>query len=95
MPLSSDVTAVHRTNPNGPDAVDEKHKPRRDWRDSVELRATLQGVQAPELQFLRSDFRSMAAPTLRAIDTVPQRHSNRPITVILRQLVEGHWWGDF
>jgi hypothetical protein len=91
MPLSSDVRAVHRTNLDGPDAADEKHKPRRDWRDSVELPATRQGVQAPELQFLRYDFRSMAAPTLRAIDTVRHRHPNRPITVILPQLVEGHW----
>jgi amino acid transporter len=91
--VSPDVTALHVTAIEGPDAQDYEEKLRREWREYVEQPALRSGLKPPVLQFTASDFRSMAAPLLRAIQDTQLHSPHRPITVILPELVEGRWWG--
>jgi hypothetical protein len=45
------------------------------------------------LQFVSSEFRSMTGPLLRAIEQARDQSPERPVTVILPELVDGRWWG--
>jgi amino acid transporter len=91
--LSPDVIALHLTALEGPDAQDQEEKLRAEWREFVEQPAVKMGLKPPQLQFISSEFRSMTAPLLRAIQDVYRRSPGRPVTVILTELVEGRWWG--
>jgi hypothetical protein len=66
---------------------------RDEWRECVEEPARRLGVTAPRLVFVGSEFRSMTAPLLRAIQAVRRDSPGRPVTVILPELVDGRWWG--
>jgi amino acid transporter len=91
--LSPDVTALHMTALEGPDAEDEQGQLGQDWLDLVEQPAIQAGLKPPRLQFVSSEFRSMTAPLLRAIQDLQRQFPDRPITVILPELVDGRWWG--
>jgi amino acid transporter len=91
--LSPDVIALHIRALEGPDAEDEEWRLRREWREFVEQPASRAGLRPPRLQLVTSEFRSMAAPLLRAVQDVQRRSPGRPVTVILPELVEGRWWG--
>jgi amino acid transporter len=91
--LSPDVIGLHLLALEGPDATDRKTALQREWRELVEQPATEAGLPPPRLQFVTSEFRSMIAPMLRIIQDVERRSPNRPVTVMLPELVEGHWWG--
>lgn len=90
--LSPDVIALHVTALEGPDAEHES-KLREDWHAFVEEPAMKTGFARPRLQFVSTEFRSMTAPLLRSIQEIQRRFPNRPMTVILPELVEGRWWG--
>jgi amino acid transporter len=90
--LSPDVIGLHVAQLGGPDADDHAQALREAWRTFVEGPAGAIGLR-PQLRFLSSEFRSMTAPLLRAIEDVEQHHPARPVTIILPELVEGHWWG--
>ncbi len=51
------------------------------------------GLTPPRLNLVSSEFRSITAPLLRAIEGAQKRHPGRPVTVIVPELVEGRWWG--
>jgi amino acid transporter len=91
--VSPDVTALHVTDLDGPDAQDHEQKLRSEWQDCVEEPARQSGLRPPRLEFVRSDFRSMTAPLLRTIRKVQRESSDRPVTVILPELIDGRWWG--
>jgi len=91
--LSPDVTALHLTNLEGPDVEDQQARLRQDWHEFVEQPALRMGLEPPKLRLLPSEFRSMTAPLLRAIQDAERRSPGRPVTVILPELVEGRWWG--
>ncbi len=91
--LSDEVTALHLTALEGPDAEDRQEKLRAEWRSFAEAPAIRAGVKPPQLRFVSSEFRSMAAPLLRTIQFVQERWPGRPVTVVLPELVEGRWWG--
>jgi amino acid transporter len=90
--LSPDVTALHVTNLEGPD-VEEQTRLRQEWHEFVERPALQMGLAPPKLRLLSSEFRSMTAPLLRAIQDAKRRSPERPVTVILPELMEGRWWG--
>ena len=90
--LSDDVTAVHITALEGPDAEDQQEALRRQWREFVEEPAARAGLEPPRLRCVASEFRSTAAPVLRAIEEVRRRCPHRTVTVILPELVVGRWW---
>lgn len=91
--LSPDVTALHVADLEGPDAEDRCSEFRQAWHEFVEQPARRTGLQPPRLQLVRSEFRSIVAPLLRAVEAVQRQHPGRPITVMLPELVEGRWWG--
>ncbi|MBV8592471.1 MAG: amino acid permease, partial [Acetobacteraceae bacterium] len=91
--LSSDVTALHVVAVEGPDCEDEEDKLRKAWRECVEQPAMRSGLRPPKLRIVSSEFRSITAPSLRAVQEAQRQHPGRPVTVILPELVEGHWWG--
>lgn len=91
--LSPDVTALHMTRLEGPDAEDREGKLRAEWREFVEQPAMKIGLPPPRLHIVSSEFRSMTAPVLRAVGEARHRCPHRPVTVILPELVEGRWWG--
>ncbi|HEY0418956.1 MAG TPA: hypothetical protein VGC80_05510, partial [Acetobacteraceae bacterium] len=40
-----------------------------------------------------SELRSVVALLLRAIQDIEQRFPDRSVTIVVPELVEGHWWG--
>ncbi|MFZ0017810.1 MAG: APC family permease [Acetobacteraceae bacterium] len=91
--VSPDVTALHVAALEGPDAQDHQQKLRSEWQDCVEEPARRLGLRPPGLEFVKSDFRSMTAPLLRTINKVQCERPDRPVTVILPELIDGRWWG--
>ncbi len=93
MRLSPDVTALHVISVEGPDAEDTEDALRREWREFVEQPAVRAGLVPPRLELVSSEFRSVVAPLLRAVEDVQRRFPGRPVSVVLPELVEGRWWG--
>ncbi|HEX3350046.1 MAG TPA: amino acid permease [Acetobacteraceae bacterium] len=91
--VSSDVTALHVTELEGPDAKEHAQRLQRDWHAYVEGPATRAGLTPPRLELVYSEFRSMTAPLLRKIQEVQRRSGDRVVTVVLPELVDGRWWG--
>ena len=91
--LSPDVTALHVVALEGPDGKDQEAKLRTEWRELVEQPAMRTGLTAPRLSLVSSEFRSITAPLLRAVEDARKHHPGHPVTVILPELVEGRWWG--
>jgi amino acid transporter len=91
--LSPNVTALHVVALEGPDGNDHEAKLRAEWHEFVEQPAMRTGLAPPRLKLVSSEFRSITAPLLRAIEDAQKRHRGRPVTVIVPELVEGRWWG--
>ncbi len=91
--LSPDVMALHITTLEGPDADHEEQRLRREWREFVQQPATDAGLQPPKLLLVPSQYRSVVAPLLRAIQIARTRLPGRPVMIVLPELVEGRWWG--
>jgi hypothetical protein len=91
--LSPDVTVLHVTAVEGPDGQEYEGKLRAEWRDCVEEPARQSGLAAPKLAFVGSEFRSMTAPLLRMIQELQRASPDRPVMVVLPELVDGRWWG--
>jgi hypothetical protein len=91
--VSPDVLALHIARLEGPDSDAPEEGLRREWREFVERPARRAGLKPPKLQLASSEFRSILAPLLRAVQEAERHSPGRPITVVLPELVEGHWWG--
>ena len=91
--LSPDVTGLHVTELEGPDADSVEDELRREWREFVEQPARQAGLTPPRLAFSRSEYRSVVAPLLRAIQEVDKQTPGRAVTVVLPELIDGRWWG--
>lgn len=91
--ISPDVIALHVTTLEGPDSEDHEDQFRREWQEFVQNPARRAGLNPPELRFIRSEFRSIAAPLLRAIEAADREAPDRAVAVILPELIEGRWWG--
>ncbi|HEY6433776.1 MAG TPA: APC family permease, partial [Acetobacteraceae bacterium] len=93
--LSPDVTALHIMSLDGLDMEDRQEKLRREWSEYVEQPTIQAGLKPPRLEFVASEFRSITAPLLRAVQDINRHSPERPVTVVLPELVEGRWWGYF
>ena len=89
--LSTDVTALHLTHLDGPDAERHETDLRQDWSRFVERPAAAAGLNPPRLHIEASDYRSVLAPILREIDAA-RSTADRPVIVILSELAGGRWW---
>ncbi len=92
MRLSCDVTALHCTELDGPDAAEHEKSMRGHWHRCVEAPAREAGLRVPTLLVRSSPYRSVLGPLLRLIAEQQEREPSQPIAVILPQLVEGRWW---
>ncbi|MBV9859171.1 MAG: APC family permease [Alphaproteobacteria bacterium] len=90
--LSPDVTAVHLTRLEGPDAEEKAGALRHLWRSDVEEPARSAGVNPPRLVQIPSPYRSIAAPLLKFILQTQAEQPNRPVAVVIPTLVRAHWW---
>ncbi len=90
--LSSDIFAVHILNVDGAGDESEEPKVRRIWRDNVEVPVRNAGGAVPQLVVRSSKYRDFAGPMLAEIDRIHAEFPDRPITVIIPEVVSRHWW---
>ncbi len=92
MRLSCDVTALHCTELEGPDAEEHEKNMRGHWETCVAAPAAAAGLPMPSLLVRSSPYRSVLGPLLRLVAEQQASEPGRPIAVVLPQLVEGRWW---
>jgi hypothetical protein len=90
--VSQDVTAIHLTRLEGPDAKEHEGRLRRQWRDEVERPARQAGHQPPKLVISPSPYRSFVGRLLKHIGELEKRRPGCPIAVVIPELVKEHWW---
>jgi amino acid transporter len=90
--LSPDVTALHCTDLEGPDAEEHETRIRGEWSRYVEQPAREAGLPVPRLLVVPSPYRSVLGPLLRLIEELRRAQPGRPIAVVLPKLVEARWW---
>ena len=90
--LSPDVTALHCTELEGPDAEEHEAFVRNLWAEHVEAPARDENVPVPDLVVVTSPYRNIIGPLLRLIETLRGQHPGRPVAVMLPQLIEASWW---
>ncbi len=90
--VSQDVTAIHLTRLEGPDAKEHGGRLRRQWREEVEQPARAAGLNPPKLVISPSPFRSFVGRLLKHIGEMEAMRPDCPIAVIIPELVKEHWW---
>jgi amino acid transporter len=76
--ISPHATAVHITN---------------DPHTAEQLRTAWQALGGPmELVVVESPYRALVGPLLRYMDALQSLHPERPIVVVLAEVVPRHWW---
>lgn len=90
--LSPDVTALHCSALEGPDADEHQARMRDEWRQFVQDPARASGLPAPTLVIEQAPYRTILGPLLRLLQTLRARHPGRPVAVLLPQLIEARWW---
>jgi hypothetical protein len=90
--FAADVTAVHLTALEGPEADQDAERLRAQWRRFVERPARVAGLNPPRLLLTTSQHRSLLEPLLRGVKDINEHFPDRPIIVVLPELVEAHWW---
>jgi len=88
LALSPDVIALHI------DSGDSCDLPPR-WRELVEDPARKADLPVPRLVVLKSPYRSIVRPILNFVLDLEARNPERPIAVVVPELVEKHWWQYF
>jgi amino acid transporter len=90
--ISPEVTGLHVTTLEGPEADTAHTRLRQEWRQFVELPARRAGLPLPRLVMVQSQYRSVVAPLLRAVEQANAHLPGRPVVIVLPELVDGHWW---
>lgn len=94
MRLSPDVIGVHLTDADEP-TQEDTHPLREAWRINVEEPARAAGRVAPRLCVLPAPYRRVDKPFLEFVGQLEPRIRDRPIAVLIPQLVQQHWWQYF
>ncbi|HEY8170891.1 MAG TPA: APC family permease [Candidatus Limnocylindria bacterium] len=79
--ISSEAVAVHVTN--DPDAANEMRRRWPSWASSTALIV----VESP--------YRALIGPLLAYMDALQEQAPERPIVVVLNEVVPRHWWENF
>ncbi|MDB5606084.1 MAG: putative aminoacid/polyamine transporter, permease protein, partial [Bradyrhizobium sp.] len=90
--LSPDVVAVHLTKLGGPDVREQRGHLRRKWSEDVEAPARRAGIRPPALVFLEARYRRIEGPLLQFVSETEKQHPERPIAVLIPEIVKEHWW---
>ena len=88
LALSPDVLALHI------DSGETCDLPPR-WRELVEEPARKAELPVPRLVVLKSPYRFVVRPILDYVLDLEARNPDRPIAVVVPELVEKHWWQYF
>lgn len=75
--LSSDVTALHCTDLDGPDAEEQESRMKGEWGRYVEQPAREAGLSPPRLLVVPSPYRSVLGPLLRTIEELNRDHPGK------------------
>jgi hypothetical protein len=86
LSLSPDIRAVHVATEDEADTLREQ------WHTNVEVPVTRAGRTPPELVILPSPYRLVLRPILEYVLKAEQEHPERPIAIIVPELVEQHWY---
>ncbi len=92
MRLSPDVLAVHLSALEGPDGDENEAELRRDWERNVVVPAGKADITPPKLVVLRSEYREFLAPLLKIVDELAQAFPDRPIGVLIPEIVKVKWY---
>ncbi len=79
--ISSEAVAVHITN--DPDAANEMRQRWPSWASSTAL------------VVVESPYRALIGPLLAYMDALQEQAPERPIVVVLNEVVPRHWWENF
>jgi amino acid transporter len=90
--VAHNVTAVHVTTLEGEAADEEWAALQRHWQTSIRHAARAAGRPRPRLVLARSEYRSLLAPVLKGIEDINAHYPDRPVIVVLPQLVGARWW---
>jgi hypothetical protein len=83
---------VHLTALEGPEADQDAERLQSRWRRFVERPARAAGLRPPRLLLTTSQYRSLLEPLLRGVKDVNENFPDRPVIIVLPELVEAHWW---
>ena len=87
LTLSKDITAVHIcTEP------EDKARFRELWRQNVEQPAEAANTAVPQLKIIDSPYRQVPEPIVDFVNKVANDRPERPVAVIIPQLIEPHWY---
>lgn len=89
--LSPDIVGVHLTDLEGPNEEDARAL-RENWRRNVAEPAQAQGLKPPRLCVLPAPYRKLYVPFFKFIEELEPRAGDRPIAVLIPQLVKRRWW---
>jgi amino acid transporter len=92
--LSRDLVVVHIA-PKDQDGASLTDELIRVWEDFVEKPALEAGFKPPELVILHSPYRLVTAPIFRYVLEMERKHADRPIAVLVPELVEWRWYYYF
>jgi hypothetical protein len=90
--LSRDVVAIHLTKLEGPGAEEQEGSLRRQWREDIKRPARRAGLTPPKLIISPSPYRSFVGRLLGHVVQIEARHPDRPLVVVIPEVVEEHWW---
>jgi amino acid transporter len=92
MRLSPDVMAVHLTQLSGPEVEEHDRNLRSRWRTQVETPARAAGLKPPKLEVLRAEYRAIHEPLLKLIAKIATKVPDRPILVMIPEIVKQRWY---
>jgi MFS family permease len=90
--LSPEVIAIHLSKLEGPDVEEHEGRLRLQWRDDVEQPARSAGFRPPKLVISASPYRSFVGRLLKHIAEIEAQYPDRPILVMVPEVVKEHWW---
>jgi hypothetical protein len=88
--ISPDVVGVHLTSVEG--ATDDGDALRAQWRSNVEAPLQEAGREPPRLCFLPAAYRRIDIPFLKFVEGIEPRIGDRPVAVLIPQLIKRRWW---
>jgi amino acid transporter len=93
LKLSPDVIGVHVVLDD--EQEEEEQRLRSDWATYVEAPIKRAGMPTPQLKIIPSPYRRLFTPLLDYINELKAQYPDRPIAVIIPELMESKWYQYF
>ena len=89
LSISKDVRGLHISCEN------DRCDLREDWERFVQKPAAQAGLPVPQLMIVESPFRLIVSPIIEQVLRIETDHPERPITVVIPELVQRQWYFYF